>query len=119
MVESRTGARQATVLLAVLALIATLIGPAAAQSVDTADEVGTAEDEGACPSGVVPSSGFADAADSGGAHPASIDCLLWYGVTEGQTATSFGTTNNVQRAQLATFLVRVMEDVEGLALPAP
>ena len=60
----------------------------------------------ACPEGVVPSGGLIDTA---GAHGFSVDCLVWWGITQGVSETEFAPDRELSRAQLATFLYRVLE----------
>jgi hypothetical protein len=69
----------------------------------------------ACPA-TVPASGFTDAT---GPHGRSIDCLAWFALTTGQTATSYGTNGNVRRDQTASFVVRTVERLvpSGFILP--
>ncbi|MEX0834906.1 MAG: S-layer homology domain-containing protein, partial [Nitriliruptor sp.] len=52
---------------------------------------------------------FGDTA--GTTHVASIDCLKWWGVTSGLTATRFQPGGNVTRGQMATFLATWIDDV--------
>jgi hypothetical protein len=74
----------------------------------------------ACPPGVVPTARFSDTA--GSTHGTAIDCLAWWRITTGLTATTFGPTNVVTRAQMASFLARWLDDLAargtGRALPA-
>jgi hypothetical protein len=70
----------------------------------------------ACPPGVVPSRGFRDA---DGAVGAAADCLAWYGITQGTSATTYSPNADVERGQLASFLVRMMREADGFALPSP
>jgi hypothetical protein len=68
----------------------------------------------ACPLGTVPDPGFTDVGLSG--HTAAIDCLAWYGITLGTSATTYGPFQEVSRAQMASFLTRMLSDA-GVALP--
>jgi hypothetical protein len=75
----------------------------------------------ACPSGQVPNAGFVDTA--GNVHRPTIDCLAWWGVTQGVTATRFEPAGTVSRAQMAAFLARwvdraAAEPGTGQPLPA-
>lgn len=54
-----------------------------------------------------PSAGFSDTGSS--VHAAAIDSLAAAGVTRGCTATEFCPTDEVTRAQLASFLVRALD----------
>ena len=74
----------------------------------------------ACPDGGVPSSDFTDT--PGTTHVAAIDCLSWWKVTTGVTATRYEPTTGVSRAQMASFVARWIDGVtergDGRALPA-
>jgi predicted acyl esterase len=64
----------------------------------------------------VPASGFPDAT---GTHGRAIDCLVWYGVAAGLNDGTFGTNQDLVRRQLALFVARTLEQVEGFTFPAP
>lgn len=70
----------------------------------------------ACPPGQVAASGFADV--TGNAHRAAVDCIVWYGIAQGTSASSYSPANPVTRDQMASFLARSME-AAGVALPPP
>lgn len=95
-------------LLALIALLATLV-PATAQA-----QSSTFDAAAACPSATVPSSGFTDTRN---VHSPNIDCLAWYGLTQGRTATNYGNLEPVRRDQTASFTVRLLERVDGAVLP--
>jgi hypothetical protein len=59
-----------------------------------------------CPSGSVPSSPFTDTA--GNVHAPAIECVVWWELTSGLSATSYGPQHVVSRAQMATFLARTI-----------
>lgn len=64
----------------------------------------------ACPPGQVPEDGFGDVtADN--THETAIDCVAWYGVTSGVTANAYGPANPVPRAQMASFIARLIDYV--------
>lgn len=65
----------------------------------------------ACPSGRVPRN---DLRDVGAPFTAAINCLLWYGVTQGRTATTFEQNGTVSRAQMAVFVHRMLDNVVDL-----
>jgi hypothetical protein len=69
----------------------------------------------ACPADRVTGEDYTDAAAS--THGDSIRCLSWYGITQGGADGSFGADRAVTRAQMATFLVRVLTEA-GVELPA-
>ncbi|MFA9432262.1 S-layer homology domain-containing protein [Egicoccus sp. AB-alg2] len=70
----------------------------------------------ACPADVVPASGFTDIR---GAHRAAIECLRWFGLTEGVTATTFVPGKAITRGQAASFVVRLLRAADDVRLPAP
>lgn len=69
----------------------------------------------ACPDGDVAGSSFSDI--SGSVHASAIACLRWYEIGRGATETSFGEGGGVTRAQMATFLARMLTKAE-IELPA-
>jgi hypothetical protein len=71
----------------------------------------------ACPPGTVPSAGFLDVpADA--IHAAAIDCVAWYGIAQGRTATEYVPRGAVNRAQMASFVARLIQ-AGGGSLPPP
>lgn len=68
----------------------------------------------ACPSGQVPPAGYTDVPDND-PHKANIDCLSWWGITKGTTATTYSPLLDVPRDQMAGFLARMVS--LGRALP--
>ena len=70
--------------------------------------------DAACPQQAVPDSGLADVTlDS---HRRAVDCLVWWEVAEGTSATTFEPDRQVTRGQLATFVVRAIR-ASGGSLP--
>lgn len=61
----------------------------------------------ACPAGVVPPAPFTDIA--GNTHEATIQCIVWYGLTRGTTDTTYSPAQSVTRDQMASFIARMME----------
>jgi hypothetical protein len=112
MTQPRPRARRpiASSLVAAGAMLAATFVPAATASAQTPSW----NQANACPSGEVPSSGFADAT---GVHGRAIDCLSWYQLTAGRTATSYGTQEPVRRDQTASFIVRTLQRVDEVAIP--
>lgn len=49
----------------------------------------------------------------------AVDCLVAYGITVGKTATTFDTGGIVTRAQLATFMLNILDTVNGFMRPTP
>jgi hypothetical protein len=106
---------RAVLVLSLLALVVALLPGTAAQAQQNGNWSATT----ACPGGAngVQPSGFTDAT---GPHGRNIECLAWYGLTAGQTATTYGNLNNLRRDQTASFLVRVMDrwTISGYDMPA-
>lgn len=65
----------------------------------------------ACPATRVPDPGFTDIADS--SHRDTIACLAWYGITRGTAPSTYSPAKLVTRAQMASFLARLIEHVAG------
>jgi len=63
----------------------------------------------ACPAGVPPATGFTDT------ESADVDCIKYYGITNGTTATTYSPLDTVTRWQMALFLTR-MATVSGITL---
>lgn len=65
----------------------------------------------ACPTGVITSAGFSDVSS------ADVDCIKYYDVTRGTTATTYSPLATVTRWQMALFLTRMVART-GVALPS-
>ena len=76
-----------------------------------------AADASACPSDADRDQ-FSDVAP-GSVHASSIDCIAWWGITSGRGDGTFGAALDVTRGQLATFLVRVLEQAGRAPEDAP
>lgn len=61
----------------------------------------------ACPPARVPAPPFRDIA--GSTHAGTIACASWYGITTGRTAATFAPARVVTRAQMASFLARLID----------
>jgi hypothetical protein len=72
----------------------------------------------ACPTGRVPASGFLDV-PGGSTFARAIDCLVWYRVTQGTSATTYAPNAAVTRRQMAVFLHRLLDDLVVLPDPPP
>jgi hypothetical protein len=68
----------------------------------------------ACSPDDVPGSGFSDV--GGSVHREGIDCVAWYGLMNGRTNGTFGTSAPITRGQLMSVVARLLEDA-GVALP--
>ena len=102
------GRRSFVVLFAVLAMIVALLAIPATP----ANAVATA----ACPA-TVPSAGFTDLAGFSVDVVDAANCLAFYGITKGTSATTYGPAANVSRWQMALFLTRQAVD-HGVTLPS-
>ncbi len=71
----------------------------------------------ACPS-TIAEDGFTDTGTDGTVLEEAVDCLVAYGITAGQGRNTYGTGNLVQRDQLATFVLNILDQVDGFARPA-
>jgi len=79
-------------------------GPVSATFATTPFVVHTANDPAtysACPTGVIPVAGFTDTTST------DVDCIAYYGITQGTTATTYSPTDTVTRWQMALFLTRM------------
>lgn len=68
----------------------------------------------ACPA-PVPDGGFSDVTATN-VHAVPIDCIAWWGVTTGIGGGRYGPTREVSRGQMASFVVRLLEQA-GMRLP--
>lgn len=69
----------------------------------------------ACPEGLTIPGSFTDVA-VGATHTEMVECLATRGLVRGRTSDTFSPSANVSRAQMATFLVKLLEDA-GVELP--
>jgi subtilisin family serine protease len=69
--------------------------------------------QGACPTERVERSGFRDVAP-GGVHTLGIDCIAWWGITQGRGSGLYEPRAAVTRGQMATFLGAVVDAGSGL-----
>ncbi|HSK21988.1 MAG TPA: PQQ-dependent sugar dehydrogenase [Egicoccus sp.] len=100
--------RRAMIAVAVAALLLVGVVPAGASDDGTLDD--------ACPGPALPAAGFSDVGD-GATHRATIDCLVWHGITEGRSWARFDPGGAVRRDEVASLLARTMERA-GAELPA-
>jgi SpoIID/LytB domain protein len=66
----------------------------------------------ACPPDSVPDAGFHDVLATS-VHRFPIDCVAWWGVTAGVTATTYEPARDVTRAQMASLVARLFEACGG------
>lgn len=69
-----------------------------------------------CDPSRVPPSTFADAGS--GVHRPNVDCVVWYGVAQGTSPSTYNPAGQVTRAQMASFIARML-DRSGVRLPPP
>lgn len=69
---------------------------------------------GVCPTDRVPSGRYPDV-DPTSVHAAAVDCLAWYGISQGRSDGRYDPRGTVTRAQMASFLVREL-DAAGVQL---
>ncbi|CAA9279099.1 MAG: hypothetical protein AVDCRST_MAG57-3616 [uncultured Blastococcus sp.] len=65
----------------------------------------------ACPEGGVPDSGRTDA--DGNTHERAIECMLWWGIANGQSDTRYDTAGSVSRGQMASLLAGLITKSGG------
>jgi hypothetical protein len=65
----------------------------------------------ACPEGSVPPSNRSDIA--GNTHERAIDCMVWYEIAKGFDDERYGPSEPVSRAQMASFVARLVEQSGG------
>lgn len=94
--------------IGVVALVATLVlttmGSAFAQSAPRDIEAG-------CPDSRVTSAGFDDT--GGSAFTTEIDCVVWWQIASGRSASSYGPDLSTNRAQMATFFANLIRETGG------
>ena len=104
-------------LLAGISLLVSLfaIAPPPLKAADPApDYLATFE---ACPEDIIPDADFSDVSarhDNAG----DIDCIAYYGITKGTSATTYSPDDPVIREHMALFLIRLANRV-GIRVPAP
>ena len=98
--------RSRLVILAVVAMIAALLAIPAAPA-----GAASAACDGA------PSAGFTDLAGFTAETVSAVNCIAFYGVTQGTSATTYGPNDDVSRWQMALFLTRKLA-AAGVTLPS-
>jgi len=84
--------------------------PASAAPSATLQTMADGADLSACPaSASIPSAGFTDTTST------DVDCIKYYGITTGVTATTYEPASSVSRWEMALFLTR-LADVSGITL---
>ena len=70
----------------------------------------------ACPTQAVPEDGFTDVAQTN-RHESNVDCITWWGITQGTGDGTYSPDVALTRAQMATFLANVLTNA-GVTLPS-
>ena len=96
--------RHAVVVLMTLSLLATSAVVALADPAPRGIEAG-------CPESRLVSAGFEDTA--GSIFETEIDCVVWWGIASGRSATSYGPGVSTNRAQMATFFANLLRETEA------
>lgn len=65
-----------------------------------------------CPLGQIAYSGFADV-PAGSTHASAVDCVVHWQITNGRTAGSYDPLTPVTRAQMASFIARLIDQASG------
>ena len=102
-----------TVLAVLASLFALLMAPAGAVDIKASADLAVYK---ACPSGVAPAAGFTDVSSTSFAKD-DIDCIKYFGVTDGTSATTYSPGDSVTREQMALFLIRAAGP-SGITVPA-
>jgi uncharacterized lipoprotein YddW (UPF0748 family) len=97
-IGAATRGRTALLLATLLLATSLVVAPTPAQ----ASVVGEA-----CPGLRVPATAFTDTTRS--VHRAAIDCLAWWDITRGRTATVYGVGSQISRGQMAAMLSRLLD----------
>lgn len=92
---------------------ALVFSPAPLKAADPAPDYLASFD--ACPKDIIPSAGYVDVA-AGHANAGDIDCIAYYGITRGTSATTYSPDRPVIREHMALFLVRLAKLV-GIRVP--
>jgi hypothetical protein len=71
-----------------------------------------------CPEGRVPEDGFTDVPTTN-THEPSIDCIVWFGVAQGTSATTYNPSGQVTREQMATFIANLVTRTGGTLPDGP
>ena len=73
--------------------------------------------DNSCPSGQVPPAGFTDVPDNN-VHKANIDCVVWWGVANGNGPNTYNPGGTVNRGQMASFIARMLDKTTCATPPA-
>lgn len=102
-------------LLGVFAMVASVLAVGAPSVIAEAGKPEAAARYSACVGPAAVDAGFTDVA-TGSTHDAAINCIAYYGITKGTTATTFAPNQTISRWQLAVMLQRAAGPA-GVTLP--
>ena len=108
--------RSCLALLGVFAMVASVLAVGASPVSAEPGKVDAAAGYSACVGPATVDAGFTDVA-AGSTHDAAINCIAYYGITRGRTATTFSPGQTISRWQLAVMLQRAAAPA-GVELPA-
>ena len=108
--------RACLALLGAFAMAASVLAVGASSVSAEAGRPEAAADYSACVGPATADAGFTDVA-AGSTHDAAINCIAYYGITRGTTATTFSPGQTISRWQLAVMLQRAAAPA-GVELPA-
>ena len=107
--------RACLALLGAFAMVASVLAVGASSVSAEAGRPEAAADYSACVGPATADAGFTDVA-AGSTHDAAINCIAYYGITRGTTATTFSPGQTISRWQLAVMLQRAAAPA-GVELP--
>ena len=93
-------------MLAALAIVGSMLATAGVAGAQEGRSAEVLPRTSACVDAALDSFGFEDVADLSDERQDAINCIAYYGVTVGRTATTFAPDSNVTRSQMALFLHR-------------
>lgn len=102
-------------LLGVFAMAASVLAVGAPSAMAEPGKAEAAATYSACVGPATVDAGFTDVA-TGSTHDAAINCIAYYGITKGTTATTFAPNQTISRWQLAVMLQRAAGPA-GVTLP--
>ena len=102
-------------LLGVFAMVASVLAVGASSATAETGKAEAAASYSACVGPATVDAGFTDVA-TGSTHDAAINCIAYYGITKGTTATTFAPSQTISRWQLAVMLQRAAGPA-GVILP--
>ena len=102
-------------LLGVFAMVASVLAVGAPSAMAEPGKADAAATYSACVGPAAADAGFTDVA-AGSTHDAAVNCIAYYGITRGTSATTFAPNQTISRWQLAVMLQRAAGPA-GVTLP--